>query len=338
MPPLDGPFARELEAHRARFNTKFAEARRQHPKLDPAHFAEVLRAHVAPVVDAVAHVVPERSAEAADALYDLALDLLGQELLGPRSRYPFIGDGWAVLFPLLGQFFAESPRALAAALTNAHYNLATTPGARPSEWASLMLTLAEHCPDSATLLRAGQVAAWRTGLAHYRAGALDLCRALPSAITRAALGLPPKDEPTAALLDSLAVDPWFSPSSNPQSKIRNLKLVARVGAFRGFGGLFLAPPTVCVLNGQLHVRDGDETWLLCADAFGATFHRAENAPMPTAVSPAPFKLERSGKISLNGQTLALPELATYTSAASDGRTLAVTTALSHSVYLIALSG
>jgi len=336
MPPLiSGPFAAELEAQRGKFNTLFAEARRQRPKLEPAVFAELLTKTVTPIVDAVAKEAPARVPEAAEALYTLALDLLGQELLGPNSRYPFVVEAWQALFPLLGHFVAEAPRRVVGALTNAHYNLSVTAGARPQEWAGLMLKLGELCEDADTLLKAGQVAAWRAGMAHFRTGALELCGSLPPAVVRAALGLPATAEPVQPLLQALQANCWFNPNS-PTSK-PELKLVARVGAFRGFGGLFLTPPTVSVLNGQFFVRSGEETWHLLADAFGATFHRAEKVAAATAVTPTPFKLERSGKVSLNGQSQTLADLASYTSAASDGQTLAVTTALSHSVWLVAVA-
>lgn len=333
--PPSSPFAQVLEAQRSKFNTLFAEARRQRPKLEPAHFAELLTKTAAPIVEAVAKIAPTRVAETAEVVYTLGLDLLGQELLGLNSRYPFVVDAWQVLFPLLGKFVAETPHQLLGGLTNAHYNLSTTAGARPHEWAGLMLKLGELCPNTETLLMAGQVAAWRAGMAHFRSGALELCAQLPPNITRAALGLPQNEAPIASVLEALQANRWFNPNS-PSSTVY-LKLVGRVGAFRGFGGLFLTPPAVCVLNGQLFARSGEETWLLMADAFGATFHRAEKVAAATAVTPAPFKLERSGKVSLNGQAQVIPELAAYTSAASDGQTLAVTTSLSHAVFLVAVA-
>jgi hypothetical protein len=333
-PLISGPFAQQLEAQRGKFNMLFAEARRQRPKLEPAQFADLLAKTATPIVEAVAKTAPTRVPEVAEAVYGLGLDLLGQELLGPNARYPFVADAWQVLFPLLGKFVAEDPRQVLGGLTNAHYNLSVTAGARPHEWAGLMLKLGDLCPSAATLLKAGQVAAWRTGMAHYRPGALALCAELPPNITRAALGLPANAEPIEPLLEALKGNRWL----NPNSPISNsLKLVGRVGAFRGFGGLFLTPPTVTVLNGQLFVRNGDEVWLLMADAFGATFHRAEKVAAATAVTPTPFKLDRNGKISLNGQTQTIPELAAYTSAASDGQTLAVTTSLSHAVFLVAVA-
>ena len=348
---LSGPFAQILEANRSRFNARFAEARRIQPRLDPLIFAECLRSTVAQVVEAVHHVRPEKAAEAAEVLYDLSLDLLGQEFLGPNSRYPFIVEGWRFLLPRLSRFIAGSPREFVGSTTNALYNLSTTPGARPGEWAASLLKLVEVCPDAPTLLRAGQVAAWRAGMAHYRLSALDLCRDLPPPVALTALGLSPQAEhpPLDTLIESLKANPWLSPASNLQSPtplrlasgaiVSNyqLQIVSRVGAFRGFGGLFLEPPLVWPADDDFVVSDGEGTWLLMADVFGATFHRAD-IKAPSLKTSSPFTINKAGSVSFGKTSRAFPELANANSSAGNNTTLAVTTPLSHAVYLIALAG
>lgn len=334
---LTGPFARELEAGRDRFNAKFAEARRQRPRLDSAAFLEVLAGSVAPVVDAVHAAAPDRTALAAEALYDLALDLTGQDLLGPAARSAPVAAGWLALLPRLGRFLAEAPRSVASAITNALYNLAHAPGARPDEWTGRMLALADHCPDAKRLLIAGQVAAWRAGMAHYRAGALDLCRTLPLPIARVALGLPAEPEPLDSLIQALTADPWLKPEMLGHSSpvARSLSIVARAGAFRGFGGLFLRPPLVACAGEHFLVSDGEDSWLLAADACGATFHRMSG--VPTTSAPSPFTLGKDGVVRAAGRSKRFTELAEPTSHAGNATTLAVTTALSHSVFLVAVA-
>src|SRR5262249_15653263 len=105
--------------------------------------------------------------------------------------------------------------------------------------------------------------------------------------------------------------------------------------FRGFGGLFLAPPTIGALGSQFIVRDGDNRWLLTADLFGATFHRTDDAKL--VQGSGPFQLDRSGKVSLGRASKVFTELADFTSLAANETTLAVTIPLSHAVYLIALT-
>jgi len=339
--PIIGSFAQILAENRSRFNSKFAAARRYDPKLDAAAFGDHVRSVVAPLVEAVDRENPATTAEAAEALYDLSLDLIAQEFLGPNSRYPYVADGWRVLLPRLPRFIAESPRQFVGSVTNALYNLSATPGARPHEWAASLLDLAEICSDAETLLKAGQVAAWRAGLAHFRTGALELCQTLEPRIARAALGLSPTDEnpPIEAMIKSLLADPWLPPiyADEHPSKDLRLEIVARVGAFRGFGGLFLTPPVVTSADGQFYVSDGQRHWLLTADIFGATLHRADETPRRRdAKPPLPFQIEKDGKVACRSWTRSFPELENFKSAAANETTLAVTSPLSHAVYLIAL--
>src|SRR2546423_1862172 len=81
---------------------------------------------------------------------------------------------------------------------------------------------------------------WRAGLAHYRAGALAVCAQLPPALARAALGLPPDARiGLEDLIARLMADPWLEPATLAgPAHARELRIVARAGAFRGFGGLF----------------------------------------------------------------------------------------------------
>jgi len=176
-------FADALEENRARFNALFAEARLRNASLDGDAFLAFLGSGVAPIVAAAP---PERAEAVVRALYALALDLFGKEVVGPRARAPLIAEGWRVLGPALARQVATEPERVMGALTNALYNLSQTPGARGREWLSGMLALAPQCADVAMLLTVGQVLAWRAGLAHYRTGALALCAGLPPALAGSA--------------------------------------------------------------------------------------------------------------------------------------------------------
>ncbi len=333
---IAGPFASILEDQRARFNLRFADARRARPRLDPAAFADHLRGPVAGIVSAVAQAAPERAADVAGVLFDLSLDLVGEELLGPASRYPHLVDGWRTLLPGLARFVAQAPREVVGAVTNALYNLSVTPGARPDEWSRSLAALSSVCPDSAALLEAGKVSAWRAGLAHYRASALDVCRTLPPPVGRAALGLEPAPAALDGLLDQLAADPWLRPGQGGNSSNRQLRLVARAGAFRGFGGQFMAPPRVTVADGHFVVTDGGSYWWLAADVHGAVLQRTSPPRGKARPEPA-FRVDRAGQVAAAGQSQTFPELAGSASQASLGHTLAVTLPLSHAIYLVAFA-
>ncbi|MGB8644418.1 MAG: hypothetical protein WCF84_04225 [Anaerolineae bacterium] len=342
---VTGAFARFLEADRARLNAQFVEARRDHVGLDPEAFADLLRTTVAPIVAAVERVQSDAAIPVADCLYALSLTLLGEGFLGPASRYPAIGKGWRELLPALARFLVVDPRRVAGAVTNALYNLSTTGGARPDEWVTRVQQIAALPPDGAmgdtsgvdALLRAGQVAAWRAGLAHYRRGAFALCHTLEPPAARIALGLAPAATPVDGILDRLAADPWLDPAAaeRPASGARECQIVARAGAFRGLGGLFLAPPTVTAAGEYFDVTDGETHWLLIADRFGATFHRVDALPAPA--TDTPFRIDKQGRVTNGESSRSFPELANATSAAGNGATLAVTTALSYAVSLVALS-
>ena len=143
-----------------------------------------------------------------------------------------------------------------------------------------------------------------------------------------------------AVVDALLADPWLDPAAaaGPMPAGRSLELVRRVGAFRGFGGLFMAPPMVSCPDGQLLVSDSGSHWLLFADRFGATFQRAEApAVRPANKSGKPsFKVGLDGKVSRGREQAVFPEVERSQSSAANDTTLAVTTPLSHSIFLFAL--
>jgi len=334
---VSGAFAEFLETHRAELNAQFAQAKQMRPNLDPDAFKDVLRATVAPIVAAVAQRAPDATRTTALALYAIALDLLGQDFIGATARAPVIAQGWRELLPEISHHLASAPRAVIGAVTNALYNLAQTPGARPHEWLATMRALAPVTNAPTAFLRAGQIAAWRAGLAYFRVGALDLCKQVEPAIARVALGIPATNAlDLATILARVAADPWLNPAAMPEKpgQARALKIVARVGAFRGLGGLFQTPPRVATAGAHFVVQDGTAQWLLVADCFGATFHRVEK--IATAKRVEPFALDARGKIARDKVSQTFPELADHASAAANSTTLAVTSELSFAVSLIAL--
>lgn len=345
MPAVEGPLAGVLEAQRARFNADFMAARRTHPSLEVAAFSDVLSNVVGPIVAAVDQVEPGRTRAVAESLYDLSLELVGQGLLGPSSRDPVITDAWRSLLLRSPRLVAADPARFAGSVTNALYNLASTPGTRLREWLDDMSGVAgDSGANLETILRAGQVAAWRAGLAHYRRGALAICGELAPPLAFALLKLSAASA-TSDLRDRviarLTEDPWLRPAdASNQAAPRRIRVVARVGAFRGFGGLFIGPPSVKRIDGQFVVADGESSWVLTADLYGATFHRmavdqgSGSRPQETE-SASGFQLGPSGHIQKDGLAANLPELQDVSSWASDKHTLVATTTRSHSLVLVA---
>jgi hypothetical protein len=193
-----------------------------------------------------------------------------------------------------------------AAVTNALTHLDEAPGARPDQWVEVMAEVAATGAGPDDCQRAGLVAAWRAGLAAYRAGALEVAAQLDPALASAALGGPD-------ILGALQADPWYDPRIGGR-RIGSM----RVGGFRGLGGPFLSPPLVAEGPSGVVATDGDGWWLLFADAFGTA---AVRTPAP---AQAPHrKVQEAPK-----ELAAIPEL---TSWAPGPGCLVATSALSYAV-------
>lgn len=340
-PPIEGPFAEALKRGRDRLNTKFAYARHRFPALD----GEAVKAHlgvtIAPIAEAVHGVAADCLDGVVDALYDLSLELIGGGFIAAESRYPSVLKAWREMLPRLPHLVAREPARFVGAVTNAVYNLSATATARPTFWIDTMTRIGRQCADVQAFLEAGKVVAWRSGLAHYRDGALAACLNLDAGLARTALGLTDADiTPMAAIIERLRQDRWLAPAaaSNLSNKDRRLRVVAAVGAFRGFGGVFVEPPRVLLCDGEWLAYDRENCWLVTADLFGATFHRAGNRP-PASDRPAlfDFKIDRSGRVMKAAQAATFAFLADASSSAASDTTMAVTLPRSHSIYFVALT-
>ena len=335
----DSALARALARGRDRLNARAALARRAGLAFDPSALARHLVDGVAPAVEAVAAAAPDHVDAVTEVLFALSLDLVAREWVGPGCRLPAVDAAWRTLLPRLARPLAEAPQWVAASLTNAAFHLASEPGARAEEWLAGLGEVAGGCAGAGELLAAGQVLAWRAGMAHLRASALEVWERLPDPLARATLGLSPDaPEPRDALRRALA-DPWHIPGTPPGPAA--LRMVPAVGGFRGFGGPFLAPPRVHSDGARLWAVDGDDAYLVHADCFGETVRRAPAGQPPVLRgSPAPrgATLELDGTLTFRGLTARLPELAGARGLAAAGALLAATRRDSHRILLVARSG
>lgn len=346
-----GPvFRAVLEQRRDAFNARFAAARRANRNLDGEVVLAWLGDTLAPIVEAVGQLAPERAGLVAERLYSVGLDLLGRDLIGPAARRSALNEGWRLLPSLAGRL-AEEPDRLARALSNALLTLEQ--GGRAEDWTLGLLELDPQVQSLDELLEAGKVLAWRCGLAQYRESALEVAAGLRPALLAAIFDVPVADEAArGALLARLTADPWAAPAGGPTP----LRVVAKVGAFRGLGGPFLRPPRVALVEGRLLASDGDETLSVHADRFGAQLLRS-NQPFPVERPASGLRdtlgrlLGRSptswgahgGMVSWSedgtlfwvGRSARFVDLAGSSSAAFDGSALAVTHPLSHHVFLLA---
>jgi len=334
---VTGPLAEVLAKHRDACNEKFAAANGHSGELDATAFLAHLADTVDPIVRSVARLFAERAETTALVLYGLSLELFSAGLLGPENKSPWVLEAWRNLLPELPVLVAHEPMRVTASITNAVLNIAATPGARPKSWIDMLSVVGPQCPTCPTLFDCGKVLAWRAGMAQYRMGALAAARTLSPPLAGWVLGLAgvPSAEQLSQTIERLEEDPWLRPEEALSLAPRNsaIRLVARAGAFRGFGGPFLRPPVVSKANGGLIASDGEGRWQILADTYGVVLLRDDRATEDG--EPSPFKIDKQGKVSWGGEVVSLPDLRDPVSWTGHDRTLAVTIATSHYVFLLA---
>src|SRR6185436_10243402 len=319
-PAVRGALASALEAGRRGFNARLAAARRGVPGFDPERFARRFAAIAASVVDAVARRAPDRTAAVTEALFDVALEMSHGGGRGAANAAA-IDAAWTAALPAADALVAAEPGRVARALGNAIAAITLVPGARPAQWIARMTAAGPRCSTIDEWLRCGLVAAWTSGLAHFRPAALDALGRLPPDPAHAVLGLQAReaafDPAQAARL--LTADPWLPPDrvESPPSA-RALDVVASVGGFRGLGGPFIEPPAVGTSGGRFVAFDTRSAWLLSVDVCGATFIRIEAPDLDPAAagSTKAFEIGRGGRVTAGGATRAFPILADVSGSAA----------------------
>jgi hypothetical protein len=342
--PITGPLAEALARGRDAYNARVAAAKAS-PAVDGQALLATLRG-----LDAVVRATQARDPSVVDtvvsALFDAALEVVPKGILGPGARIPELETAWRALLATSARMLCADPRRVVAATLNALTRLARCRGARLADWVETMSALSERAENVDVWLQAGIVAAWRSGLAHARMGALDACALLPADVAAVAFGLDPATnvETVARVVERLRGDPWAWPphvASGEQPPV-GIKLVGYVGGFRGFGagGQFIAPPLVGLRDGVFVVTDGERAFELHADFFGATLIPVEPVS-PGFVPPAArgaMVVGEGGEVRRGEHARVFPGAASLSSWASTDLTLAATRPISHQITLFACSG
>lgn len=300
-----------LRSRRASCNARFAAARRIWPRLDAGDFSLFLRDQLSPLAQALDG---RAAGSVLDQAYELGLQLVAEKLAGPSAITSEINSLWVGVLPAFAAQVATAPRRVLGSLCNALHHLASTPGARPEHWRRRLVQLAPRCMTTDDLLVAGQVLAWRAGLSHFRSGAIAAADSLPPDLALELLEAPAGGS-WPEVRDQHLSDPWFG-YQIPGGVDR------RVGMFRGFGGQFLTPPLVTRVGSQILVQGGDDSWILVADAFGVTFHRA-----------SPEEIGGAAPVSIPAGASPLPPGHRVTSGVILGGTYAFSSAQSHSIWI-----
>lgn len=321
---MSDTFARILAAGRAHFNQRVVEARRRHPSLDTAAFSEFLLACADPLVAEAARIDATRSGAVAMAAYDLALELTGLGLVGPASRSKWVSAAWCELAPQLMQLVVQQPAEVLGLLSNAVLHIESVAGARPAQWMEEMGAAGPRLDSLADLQAAGQVIAWRSGIAHFRMGAIEAAGRLAPTLAASLFG---GGQPWAATREALAANPWWKPGEGRASG-------TEAGGFAGFGGLFTEPPAVRPHPDGFAVRSGGRFHVLIADAWGAVMHAAAAEEFDERASghTDAFSLHVS-TLRIGGREIALDLPPDGLEAWCNGPTVAVTSPYTHAILL-----
>lgn len=321
-----------LAAGRSQFNARVAEIRRRHAGFDTAAFATFVESGIDPVVRAVHAVASERTARAAVAAYDIALELVSQRLAGPGARLPWVNRVWEHLAPRYASLLAAEPEEVLGALTNAVVHLSTVTGVNVARWMTLMEGSSPHAGTLIELHALGQIVAWRSGMAHFRGGALQAAERLPEATALVALGAA-GNRRLNEVLDAHHASPWWDESAGQMCSNG-----IEYGQFTGFGGAFVRPPEVRACSDGFLVRSGERVACLIADAYGAVLMPAVSGTFVNAasevVSPVVRRTGSQLRIHTRQYDLDLP--ADGLALTCNTHTVAITSPYTHAVRLLPL--
>lgn len=358
---IAGPFADVLREGRERYNARAAMARRGGRPVDGARLGDVLVRLVDPIVRAVHAHDASRTRAVADALYDLALELVARDLAGGERANPAIAGALEVLGPALAPALSEDPRRVAAAIVNAAARVSSMQGASVRAWIDAMRAAAPHlggagagAADPRAGIAGGRegggalvtraidacvVAAWRAGVPMLRRAALAAIARLPERAAGALFGLGEGEArvPVRDAIARLEGDPF----SSFERVLRGAAAAPAIawwalGGFRGIGGSFLVPPTVEARGDRLIARAGPSAFVVWADRYGLALEPIAAVPAADTRAPALLRLE-AGRVRGPGAELDAPLLADAVSVAAVERTLVAVRARSHFVIVCALA-
>jgi hypothetical protein len=165
----------------------------------------------------------------------------------------------------------------------------------------------------------GQVAAWRAGAAHFRAGAIAAADALPAVLALAAFGAD-AGASWPDLRARIAGDPWWRADG------ADVAVGHEVGGFAGFGGAFAELPEVRAGADGFVVRAGERCHLLLADAYGAVLLAATPDEFDRAVP--------GGALQVDARQVAPDLPAEGLAVCASGPTLALTSPYTHAIRVL----
>ncbi len=323
---ISAPFAAILAAGRTQFNQRVLEARRRHAGLNTDAFSQFLETCVDPVIVAVSLADAARVSSTALAAFDLALELAGLRLIGEGARSTLLPTVWKTLAPNYAHLIARHSGEVLGSLSNAALFLESVPGARCATWLAAMTAISDRVISMEQLHAAGQIVAWRSGVAHFRQGAIAAGDRLPESLVLAAMGAG-DDRAWPEVRARLLADPWWTPGTVAGQRIE-------VGDFTGFGGLFGVPPEVHAHPHGFTVRAGALYYLLIADAWGAVLHPSDALEHDRQDAAKGDWTLRETTLHVGGRQILLDLPPDGIRICCNGPTLAITSPYTHAIRLV----
>jgi len=322
--------AEVLATHRSQLNAHVAEARHRYPAFDTAAFSAFLKTGLDSIAQSVSELAPERTVPVVLAAYDIALELVAQELAGSAARNSLIERLWVSVAPRYARLISQDPINVLGLLSNAVLHVSNTPEARVEDWLFGMSTMAEHVDSINNLRSVGQVMAWRAGLAHFREGALHCADAMPEAMALRAVGADGA-QTWQEVRDKFRSDPWWSPDAKRQEISR---AGIDVGQFTGFGGTFAQPPEVRAAANGFLVKSLSRYSFLVADAYGSLLLPATSEEFASVGKSGYSNAKVAGStLVINDRRIELDFPADGLTITENQHTIAVTSSYSHSIRL-----
>ncbi len=320
-----------LKSGRAEFNQRFRLAQQQYRGLAAEDWFAFVRDTLNPVAEIVAAHDESAVPAVIDALYDQTLPLVAQRWLGAQAREPVLAASYKQLLAALAPALARDPMRVSGALLNALHQLCQADAHRAQDWTQRLARIGAKSADVDAVLALGRVLAWRVGLPAYRAAALQAGPGLPPVWLQQALDLEaPLD---AALWQTLANAP--ASRADELSRTPQLEWLGWSGGYRGLGGAFAVQPQAGLAAGKLAVSDGEQTWWLAADGYGAQLVRMGSAAdWPLDIQSAALKVSADGTLSAGRYTHKFVELESARGAVWHAGIIAVTLGTSYQVALL----
>ncbi|MBK8394308.1 MAG: hypothetical protein IPL26_03560 [Leptospiraceae bacterium] len=333
-----------FELNREKLNSLFNFYKFTYPVIEKDVVFYYIKLIIEPMVETYSNRDKNQLSVLVFSLYEKSLELIGKNFLGNSGRYPFFENKFIQCLEDSNEIIFENPDLYLSSISNAILKLGSSNIVKLETWISKFRKLTIKAKSIRECLEAGEVAAWVSGMPQYRHKALEISLTLDVDLLGIALGIANiKSINREKFITKLSSDLWMSPENALKENSPNKKfLLKRVGSFTGFGGEFITPPKVELIDHEFIISDSKNFYVLFTDIFGSHLQRiSEDTYLTLATNNnekelSNFSITNEGKVKFGSNELAYNPLSNFSSFAATGNTLCVTSPYSHVVYVIGL--